>query len=177
MGVNWDGYQPYDPGVRGPLHELPRREARAAFARLMDAKDERIEALRRLAAANGVDLDDSDRAVQDLEDWFRAHVEPDPRAPDRLRPMWYAVVNDIALYLGELVIREAPHLRWTMFDAGKRNAAFQRHVIMGFTQASNPKYNLDIDMAVAAFGHRIIAGEQDDEPLFHRVLQVARSYA
>lgn len=174
VGVDWNGYAPYDPGVRGPLHELSRGDAKAAFERLMDAKDERVEALRKLAAANGVDLDGSDSSVQDLNDWFRTNMEADLEAPDRLASLWYSVVNDIALYLGDLVIGAAPHLHWTMFDAGKRDAAFQRHVIMGFTQVPNAKYNLDIDMAVATYAHRVIAGQEVDEQFFYRVLQSAR---
>lgn len=42
VGMNWNGYEVSDPGVDRPLGEFPRREARAAFDRLMDARRERI---------------------------------------------------------------------------------------------------------------------------------------
>ncbi len=56
MSVSWDGYTPFDPGVDRPLDEVSRREARAAFDRLMAAKSQRIEELRQLLAANGLTL-------------------------------------------------------------------------------------------------------------------------
>lgn len=177
MPLEWDDYEPFDPGVRGPLHELPRADAQAAFERLMAAKADRIVALRGLLKANGVDLDDSDSGVQDLEDWFRVNVQPDPANPGRLAPMWYSVVNDIALFLGDLIIGRHPGLRWTMFEGGKKNAAFQRHVIMGFSKVPNPKYNLDIDMAVATYAHCVVAGEPVEDDYFIKLLRSVDSKA
>jgi hypothetical protein len=48
MSVAWGAYTTFDPGVRQPLHEVSRREARGAFNRLRAAKGERIDELRRL---------------------------------------------------------------------------------------------------------------------------------
>jgi hypothetical protein len=110
--VDWDGYEPYDPGVRGPLHELPRAAARAAFHRLMDSRRERRTALARLLEANGLRLDQSDGGLQALDNWFKKSVEPDPeKEPGTLMPIWYSVVNDMALYLGDTIIERAPALR------------------------------------------------------------------
>ena len=36
--MNWDDYEIYHPGVFGPLHTLPRTEARRAFNARMEAK-------------------------------------------------------------------------------------------------------------------------------------------
>jgi len=58
VSVDWDDYQPYHPGITRPLHELPRKEARAAYERMMASKGERIEALERLLRTNGIELDD-----------------------------------------------------------------------------------------------------------------------
>jgi hypothetical protein len=44
----WDDYEIYHPGVIGPLHTLPRAEARRAFDRLMGEKSARIDMLRQL---------------------------------------------------------------------------------------------------------------------------------
>jgi hypothetical protein len=41
--MNWDDHVIFDPGVDRPLHELPRKEAKAAFDRLMDVRHERID--------------------------------------------------------------------------------------------------------------------------------------
>jgi hypothetical protein len=146
--MNWDDYDIYDPGVVGPLNTLSRAEARRAFDRLMDEKTTRIEMLRRLINANGVELRGTDEGIQELNDWFRVHVEPDPARPGRLLPEWYSVVNDVALFLGEVIIERCPRLRWVLFTWGKRDAAYQRHVIMGFP-VGNPKFNMDIDAQVA----------------------------
>jgi len=43
--MDWGDYEPFKPGVFGPFHLLPRKEARAAFTRLMDARPERLDDL------------------------------------------------------------------------------------------------------------------------------------
>jgi hypothetical protein len=154
--MNWDEYEIYDPGVFAPLNTLPRAEARAAFDKLMREKTQRIEILRRLMSANGVHLSRTDEGIQDLNDWFRATIEPDPAKPGRLLPDWYSVVNDIALFLGEVITERCPGLRWQFFTWGKKDVAYQHHVLMGF-RVPNPKFNMDIDARVAGYGHRIVA--------------------
>lgn len=80
------------------------------------------------------------------------------------------MVNDVALFLGDLMITRCPQLRWEFFTWGKKDVSYQRHVIMGFS-SKNPKVNLDIDAAVAVYGHRIIAGEEVEEDEFWRWLR------
>jgi hypothetical protein len=157
VSVNWNDYEIYDPGVAGPLDQVPRGEARRAFKQLMEAKLARVETLRRLLAANGVQLGTTDDAIQSLNGWFRANVEADPDHPGRLLPDWYSVVNDVGLFLGDVIIERCPGLRWEFYTWGKKDVSYQRHVIMGFTQVPNPKYNIDIDRRVATYGHRIVA--------------------
>jgi hypothetical protein len=114
--------------------------------------------LRQLLRVNGVELANGDAAIQDLNDWFMDGVEADPDNPGRLLPDWYSVVHDIALFLGEVMIERHPNLRWEFFTWGKKNVAYQRHVIMGFT-TEDPKFNtnIDIDRSVATYAHRIVA--------------------
>lgn len=159
MTVDWDGYEPYDPGVAGPPNSLPRSEARQVFKRCMETKPVRLEMLSRLLKVNGVELGNSDAAIQDLNDWFVAHVEADPEQPGRLLPGWYAVVHDVALFLGDVLIERHPNLHWEFFTWGKTNVAFQRHVIMGFS-TEDPKFhtNINIDRMVATYAHQIIEG-------------------
>lgn len=165
MSVDWGGYGPFDPGVTRPLHEVTKREARKAFQRLMTAKAERIAELERLLERNGVVLRSDDGGLHALNDWFRNEVEGEA-ATGRLRPLWYAVVDDLALFLGDVIIERNPGLKWVMFDKGVRDIAFQRHVIMGFSAVANPKYNVDVDRLLATYGHRIIAGEQVEADAF-----------
>jgi hypothetical protein len=175
--MDWNGYEPYDPGVFGPLHEQTRAAAKAAFEKLMRSKVERMETLARLMNANGLELDASDSGIQKLDDWFQASVEQDPNGePGQLRPMWYSVVNDVALFLGDAIIERAPNLEWKFFTFGKRDLAYQRHVIMGFPVA-NSKYNVDVDRNIAIYGHRIVAGESNREDYFVYLVENAVALA
>lgn len=157
MSIEWDGYEPYDPGAADPSRDLPRAEARQVFKRCMETKAARIEMLGRLLKANGVEFGTDDAAVQDLNDWFFASVEADPGQPGRLASEWYSVAHDVALFLGEVMIERHPNLHWEFFTWGKTNVAFQRHVIMGFS-TEDPKFhtNIDIDRMVAGYAHQII---------------------
>lgn len=171
MTVDWDGFVPFDPGVSRPLGEVSRREARAAFGHLIASKEDRLEQLRQLLAANGVALSASQTDLQLVNDWFRQEVEGDESG--RLVPRWYAVVNDLALFLGEVVIARCPNISWQMFEKGKRDVAYQRHVLMGFSQVPNPNYNVDIDRLLAAYGHRIVAGQSVDPDQFRTWIDAA----
>ncbi|MEH1057231.1 hypothetical protein V6U89_18765 [Micromonospora sp. CPCC 206171] len=173
MSVNWDDYNPYEPPYYGPLAELSRAEARESFNQLMSAKSERIDMLRALLKANGLPLSGDDDSVQRLAEWLRSEVEANPEHPERLRNIWYAVVNDVALFLGETLINRCPGLRWEMFTAGRRDVAYQKHVITGFRKVANPKYNLDIDRLVATYLHQVISGKPTDPSYFVNVLEAA----
>lgn len=131
----------------------------------MGAREDRLAQLRQLLHRNGLELSSSDEGIQLLNDWFRNEVEGD-QASGRLLPYWYAVVNDIALFLGDVIIERCPSLHWVMFDKGAKDVAFQRHVIMGFTGVTNPKYNIDIDSALATYGHRLVAGHPVERDAF-----------
>lgn len=157
MTIDWDDYESFDPGFAGPPNLLTRAEARALFKRQMDTKPVRLEFLRSLLKANGHELGTSDDEIQDLNDWFFAHVEADPEHPGRLLPDWYSVAHDVALFLGDVMIERHPNLRWEFFTWGKTNVAYQRHVIMGFS-TEDPKLhtNFNIDRSVATYAHRIV---------------------
>ena len=175
MTVNWDGYEPYDPG---PLGSLPRRDARPAFDRLMASRWSRIAEVRALMVRNGVQLEADDRpALQTANDWFRAEVEPDPSRPERLRPLWYAVVNDLALVVGEAVVARVPGVHWQFFTAGARDVAYQRHVLMGFSKVPNTRYNFAVDLGRAIYGQRVIAGLPVEPDAFVKWVEAAAAKA
>src|SRR5260370_21083178 len=88
---------------------------------------------------------------------------PNPKGePSRLRQIWCSVVNNIALFLGDVIVERAPNLKWIFFTFGKRNLAYQTHVIMGFPLA-NSEYNVDVDRKVAIQGHRVVASKSNRE--------------
>ncbi|WP_375504204.1 hypothetical protein [uncultured Jatrophihabitans sp.] len=64
-----------------------------------------------------------------------------------------------------------------MFTLGKKDVAYQKHVIVGFSTAENPKYNLDLDRLVAGHGQRIIADLPEPEDAFVRILAAAEAKA
>lgn len=104
--------------------------------------------------------------VQHLDDWFVSSVEPNSDGTGRLANVWYSVVNDIGLFLGERAIAHSGGtLRWEFFTAGKKDIAYRRHVIMGFGVA-NQRYNVDFDLAVGMYGHRVVRGELVDPDFF-----------
>lgn len=157
MTTDWDGYEPYDPGVADPPNAIRRADARELFDRCMATKSFRIEMLACLLKANGVELGTDDAAIQDLNDWFFTSVEADPERPGRLAPDWYSVTHDVALFLGDVMIGRHPSLQWEFFVWGKTNVAFQRHVIMGMsTEDPKLRTNIDIERMVAQYAHQII---------------------
>ena len=165
MGVVWDGYRPYVPPHSGLPNEMSRRDAKECYLHLIAARPERRAQLTDLLRANGLVVDSTDRGLGELERWFRSNVEPNRDDPNRLANLWYSVVNDIGLLLGDVAIERAPTLHWEFYVWGAKNISYQRHVIMGFTGVANPRYNIDFDRLVATLGHRIIAGStvNDDE--------------
>lgn len=177
MSVDWNGYEPYVPPHYGPLHEMPRSQARECYKHLMAAKPERIEQLRKLLDANGVRLDSSDAGIQALNDWLRENVEPSMDNPERLHNLWYAVVNDVGLFLGDILISRYSGLRWEMFTAGRKNVAYHKHVIVGFAHVPNPRYNIDIDRLVATFAYRVVKGLPEASDYFLTVIRAAATRA
>lgn len=177
MSENWDGYEPYRPPYWGPLAQLSRAQALESFAAWMEARPERWEQLRRLVEAD-VSLGDGDVGIQSLNDWFRRSVEANPDEPGRLSNRWYAVVNDVAVVLGDVLIRRCPGLSWEFFTkSGKSDIAYQKHVITGFTKAPNAKFNLDMDRLVATYAHQIVAGVQVPEDYFVNLLAAGKAKA
>ena len=175
--MDWTAYEPFDPGIWGPLHEQSAADAKGAFDRLMAAKEERKLALSHLLKANGIELAPTDEAIQRVNDWFRREVEPDPRDPTRLRPLWYAVVNDLALYLGDVIVSRNPGVAWIIVTRPEDDVSFQRHVLTGFTKVPNPRYKIDIDMLIGTYGQRVIAGLSVEPDEFVRILNAAASKA
>lgn len=177
MTTAWDDYEPYVPLDSVPHHETTRAQAKKSFEHLMAARPERERQLRNLLAANDIDLGADDTALQQLNDWFATNVEPNPDDPGRLRNLWYAVVNDVSLYLGDVLIAREPALSWAISPGGKRDLAYNKHVVVGFTKVANPKFYVDIDRLVATHAHQIIAGKQVDKEFFVRLLQSAQAKA
>jgi hypothetical protein len=156
---------------------MPRVQARAEYDHLMAARAERRVALTGLLNDNGVVLSDDDAGVAALDVWFCSHVELSDEVEDRLQNLWYAVIVDMALFMGDLVISQAPSIHWEFFLRGKRNAAYQRPVLMGFTEIEYPSYNADLIFALSTYGLRMALGRGEGPGLFVKMMVSMRAKA
>lgn len=153
--ADWSDYEVYSPWAWGPWHTLPRQDARQLYNKLMADKPARLDMLRRLLAASGITLDDTDEGIQALNDWLVTHVEPSTTTPGVLSPAWYSVVGDIALFLGDVIIARCPGLRWTLHTGGKRTVSYQQPVLTGF--AEWPQIEMNPGRQVSTYAHQIIS--------------------
>ena len=171
--TDFSDYECFDPGVDRPLSQVSKADALAHYNLLMREKQKRIAQLKALVEKSNVHLNGSDEFIQMLNDWFFENVERSETEPSRLKSIWYSVVNDIALFMGEEIIKRAPNLKWELYLWGKKNLSYQRAVIMGFSKVTNPKYNMDLDWAIGVYGHRIVAENEKEHDLFVRIVRSA----
>lgn len=175
--LNWAAYEPYVPPYRGPLAQLPRGQARESFNRWIAARPERWTQLQRLLDGVGIRLGTSDSDIQRVNDWFRTSVESAPENRGRLANRWFAVVNDMTVVLGDTLLERCPGLRWEFYTSGKTNLSYQKHVVMGFANVQNTKYNVDFDRVVSTYGHQVIAGSDVSPAFFTEVLASCQAKA
>jgi hypothetical protein len=166
MAVSWGEYEPFDPEISGLPSAIPRVEALAAYRRLMELKGERIQALRQLLLRNGRQITPTDDGLQALNDWFDAALELAVRSPDDLEAVWFSVINDIGLYLGDAMIERAPGLAWEFYTRSRRSPSYQRHVIAGFSRVPNRSYCVDVDLQLATHARRLAQGLPEDPASF-----------
>lgn len=166
------GYELYDPGVHGVWRELRRKDAHAAFTRLMNAKKQRLSILGQTLARSGIDLPSpenaDDLAFDRLEQWYVLNVAADANDRSRLDPIWYSITSDIGLYLGDAMISRGPGTMWTFYTADRRADSYQEAVITGFSGVPNPKYYINPTYLVAELGHQALT---QDRKLDHKFVE------
>ena len=143
--MDFTGYLPFEPGVRGPLREATREAAERHFTRLMQAREARVASLAMLVEKNGGPLPLDPAA---LGAWL-APLLADAGAP--LPAMFTGVIADVSLWLGERVIAAAPHVAWTLLLAPKKATGYQRPVLTGFRRVDDPRYYVDLAHLVASW--------------------------
>lgn len=151
--AGWASYSLNEQDPYWILQELPRRDARAQFERTMASKSARIVALRNLLEPIGISLDGSDQELQRLNDWFVEAISPLP-GTDTPDGVSLSVCEDVALYLGDLMIYRHPELYWEFFTWGKNNGSYQCHVIMGFP-FDRPALHTNLDLAGIVHGYGV----------------------
>lgn len=161
----WARYSANEATPYWILQELSRKEAQAHFARTMATKSARVRELRTLLLSGfGIELRADDSSVQSLNRWFVDAMTPLPSraVPDGVS---LSVCEDVALFLGDVMISRHPELRWDLFTWGKRNVSYHSHVIMGFP-FEDPKLhtNLDLPGIIHAYGVEILE-DRDGSPI------------
>lgn len=163
--TDFTGYEIYDSGVEtsGPPEQWRRSDAEKSFHYFVDNLDKRIAMLNWLTTRNdGPKLDFTDESVAALNEWFVDRAEPNPDQenwPGGLTAEWYSVVADTKAYLGEILRKRKPHLRWELCTRSKKDVDYQKPVIAGFTNVPNKSYHIDYGRIVAVLGVRIVKNE------------------
>jgi hypothetical protein len=131
MAIDWGDYTVRTSVGSGPTKLLDAATAKARHEDTMAQKLSRIEQLRALLARNGVELGDSDEAIQTLHDWVAANVELGDVNPRMPSAKWLSVAEDIGLFLGDVrIARDQQHRRWAYCgDVRKDDVHFQETVV------------------------------------------------
>ncbi|MGH1541481.1 MAG: hypothetical protein ACRBHB_13725 [Arenicella sp.] len=123
---NYAGYKPYISPQPLLMHHLPAKYGRHAFQHLMDSKAERIEQISRLLEQSSINVEATAQCWMDIGNWVSKHVESNQehdflkRTPTnslllgelKFRPLWYSLLTDLALLLGEQLIYLKPEYSW-----------------------------------------------------------------
>jgi len=164
-----DNYVIFDPQVDRPLHELPRKDAQAAYDWFLSQKDLRIQVLKRYACELGFAVEDETNAIEHLHDLLVAEVREDGvRAVPT--PRVFSLCHDIAVFISEMLIRNGTSLKWAFHTAGKNDLSYHRPVINGFN-VKNRNYSVDIDYVLCQYAHRLSQGGDQEAGLLRRIYQ------
>lgn len=167
------GYTIFDPKVSGPLHELPREDARAAYDWFISNIPARLNELSQLVGADGVDLDFSVSSLTRLHDWFfDLVIEERDLGNSSPSPELFSVCNDVGVYLSEVVIRAGKQIKWLFFTKDENGLSYQRPVISGFN-VKNKDYYIDFDYLLCQYAFRILKTGKKEVDLFAMMFKKA----
>jgi hypothetical protein len=161
--ADWDAYVwPYFPGGFGYVHAYPfqtlsRPEARRAYDELMAGKEERLDNLRRLVRGEGIELDESLPSIQQLNDWFRNNVEREAELSAVPGGPWRQVVDDVALFLGDVVIGRNSGVDWALWTRRPtQDIGYHRPVLVGFDVPHTESYCVYIYFLVSSYAIQVL---------------------
>lgn len=155
----WDSYSLNETPPYWILADMAPAMAKAQFERTMKNKSNRIAELSALLVRFGIVLGDTDENIQVLNDWFVSAMAP---LPDRFVPNGrsLSVCEDVALFLGDVMISRYPQLSWQFFAWGKKSVAYHQHVIMGF---KGDRENFDLSGIVHGYATQVV-GQMNGDP-------------
>ena len=152
MAIDWTGYQALTLPVAGPLRDASRADAEACFAILCAAIPLRLAMLTAWLADNGhPNILDGAAPARGLGEALLAILRAVDADAFAAEPAWSNLVGDVALWLGEHVRADAPHLAWRLCISHKKATGYQRAVLMGFRAVDDAHYYVDVAHFVATW--------------------------
>lgn len=155
MTATWEIYRPDSPPFDGALRLLSRKEARISYDHFLSERLNRVHQLKALLAQNGLTLSFDDAQLQVANEWFDANLERSEENPEKLRNIWYSVIYDFSIFIGEMIILRHPGLHWEFFVWGKQDISYHSPVIMGFDNIPKRKINMNLSASLVTHAYRI----------------------
>jgi hypothetical protein len=162
-------YLTYAPPHAGIEMAMSEKDAEENFAYFMSQRATRIEHLRSLLARFDIALEFSDATKHALDRWIAKYgaflyVEENGSSFVTYTPPWrdvragWNVIFDLAIFLGEFVIKENPALHWEMYrdvpsGLRKENDRYRKPIIAGFPE--RPQWRLDLMTEVHRICHAL----------------------
>lgn len=173
--VDWGPYPDMDFGVESLLAEVAPSETKEVRASYLEHRKDRLWALKVLLSSHDVELTGSEESLRELNEWFVRNVDRSAEDAARLAPIWYSVVNDIALYLGELMIRKTGTLEWiaevdkevlSPLDSSFVDQDEAPGLVIGRRRGQSVESRMALDELIAGYGHAVITGHHVDPDYF-----------
>lgn len=175
----WRRYSATEGGVDALLSSLDATRAAIALERLLGSRQTRVAALDQLVGLGVSDRFAGPNRLQRTNHWLIRHVSTADQE-GRLAPLWYRVVNDVALLLGEeLIDRSQGRIRWAYTaiassdSKGVRtepNLAILDGEPLGLTvnvpTDRSQGYHLPLDRLVAQYAEAVVMGHRVDPDYF-----------
>lgn len=152
-------YNIFNPEVSAPLHTLSRKQARRHYELFISHIGERIGELQKLLKESSIELDFSLESVKQLDEWFINAMCAN--GSGHLSAKSFSICNDMSMYFGEIVKRSCPTVDWKLNTIKSSDISYHRPVLMGFN-VKNKNYNIDFDLILCQYAHRIIKGNTDE---------------
>jgi hypothetical protein len=173
--ISWRDYVPLErtPAMATGIAKVPLAEAKRVFDEVMATKALRIAMLRGLLSRQGIDLTGDDASIRALNAWLLENVQGAEGRGELASP-WHSVTHDIALFLGDEIIRRAPSLEWRVFANPKRNIAHHlRPVLMGFTKTARARQlSIDLEHEIARNALAVVQGGEAERDLFLKTIEL-----
>lgn len=165
-------YSFFMPPTFQPFREMDRRTARSYFKWFVEQIPQRVAILERAVQTSHKpewqvwDADRTPESLNVLGEWFAEHVgtqKPSQKLLEKLKdrsPLlpttvdWVlsdttmSLTTDVAIYLGEVFIKNHSGLTWDLFTRGKLNVDYHQPVLTGFTGSHCNPQRLTLSIAV-----------------------------